>query len=71
MPDRYLSPYSTHSSHSSYSSTFMTEVKSLKNIDGAVGFIFSRCGITKDAENYCKIKGDCLVKKRSGWNQGS
>lgn len=33
------------------------EVKKLENIDGAVGFIFSRSGFTKEAENYCKEKG--------------
>ena len=34
-----------------------TEVKKLENIDRVVGFIFSRCGFTKEAENYCKMKG--------------
>jgi hypothetical protein len=33
------------------------EVKKLENIDRAVGFIFSRSGFTKDAEDYCKEKG--------------
>jgi hypothetical protein len=33
------------------------EVKKLENIDRAVGFIFSRCGFTKDAEDYCQQKG--------------
>ncbi|MGD2092983.1 MAG: hypothetical protein PVH61_42870 [Candidatus Aminicenantes bacterium] len=33
------------------------EVKKLENIERAVGFIFSRCGFTKDAEDYCKEKG--------------
>ena len=32
-------------------------VKKLENIDRAVGFIFSRGGFTKDAEDYCKEKG--------------
>jgi hypothetical protein len=32
-------------------------VKKLENIERAVGFIFSRCGFTKDAEDYCKEKG--------------
>jgi hypothetical protein len=32
-------------------------VKKLENIDRAVGFIFSRTGFTKDAEDYCKEKG--------------
>jgi hypothetical protein len=32
-------------------------VKKLENIDRAVGFIFSRSGFTKDAEDYCKEKG--------------
>ncbi|MFC2145780.1 hypothetical protein ACFLRT_00295 [Acidobacteriota bacterium] len=33
------------------------QVKKLENIDRAVGFIFSRSGFTKDAENYSKKKG--------------
>jgi hypothetical protein len=33
------------------------EVKKLENIDRAVGFIFSRCGFTKDAQAYCRQKG--------------
>ena len=33
------------------------EVKKLENIDRAVGFIFSRCGFTKEADTYCKEKG--------------
>jgi hypothetical protein len=33
------------------------EVKKLENIDRAVGFIFSRCGFTKDAQAYCREKG--------------
>ena len=32
-------------------------VKNLENIERAVGFIFSRGGFTKDAEDYCKMKG--------------
>ncbi|MCP4156732.1 MAG: hypothetical protein GY757_53960, partial [bacterium] len=32
-------------------------VKKMNNVDPAVGFIFSRAGFTKDAENYCKKKG--------------
>jgi hypothetical protein len=32
-------------------------VKKFENIDRAVGFIFSRSGFTKDAEDYCKEKG--------------
>ncbi len=32
-------------------------VKKLENIDRAVGFIFSRSGFTKDAQDYCKEKG--------------
>ncbi|MGD2085816.1 MAG: hypothetical protein PVH61_06490 [Candidatus Aminicenantes bacterium] len=35
----------------------LAEVKKLENIDRAVGFIFSRCGFTEEAENYCKEKG--------------
>jgi len=33
------------------------EVKKLENIDRVMGFIFSRCGFTKDAEDYCQQKG--------------
>ena len=32
-------------------------VKKLENIERAVGFIFSRCGFTQEAEEYCKEKG--------------
>jgi len=32
-------------------------VKKQENIDRAVGFIFSRCGFTKEAEDYCREKG--------------
>jgi hypothetical protein len=34
-----------------------SELKKLENIDRVVGFIFSRSGFTKDAEDYCKEKG--------------
>ena len=33
------------------------EVKKLEQIDRAVGFIFSRCGFTKEAETYCRELG--------------
>jgi hypothetical protein len=33
------------------------QVKNLENIERAVGFIFSRGGFTKEAEDYCKEKG--------------
>jgi hypothetical protein len=33
------------------------EVKKQESIDRAVGFVFSRCGFTTDAEDYCKEKG--------------
>ncbi|MCP4150955.1 MAG: hypothetical protein GY757_24625 [bacterium] len=32
-------------------------VKELEKIERAVGFIFSRCGFTKEAEDYCRSKG--------------
>jgi hypothetical protein len=32
-------------------------VKKLENIERAVGFIFSRSGFTKEADEYCKTKG--------------
>ena len=35
----------------------MTEVKKLEKIDRAVGFVFSRCGFTAEAEEYCREKG--------------
>jgi hypothetical protein len=34
-----------------------SEVKKFENIERAVGFIFSLCGFTKEAEDYCKEKG--------------
>jgi hypothetical protein len=41
------------------------EMKKLENIDRAVGFIFSRCGFTKDAQAYCQQKGiACSEDKR-------
>jgi hypothetical protein len=33
------------------------EVKKLENIERALGFIFSRSGFTKEAEEYCREKG--------------
>ncbi|MCP5051087.1 MAG: hypothetical protein GY940_28240 [bacterium] len=33
------------------------EVKKIENLDRVVGFIFSRSGFTKEAENYCREKG--------------
>jgi hypothetical protein len=33
------------------------DVKKMENIDRAVGFVFSRCGFTKEAEDFCKEKG--------------
>ena len=33
------------------------QVKNLENIERAVGFIFSRGGFTKEADQYCKTKG--------------
>jgi hypothetical protein len=35
----------------------LEKLKKLENIERAVGFIFSRCGFTKEAEDYCKLKG--------------
>jgi hypothetical protein len=37
--------------------TKFAEVKKLENVDRAVGFIFSRSGFTKEAEDYCRKKG--------------
>jgi hypothetical protein len=42
------------------------EVKKLENIDRAVGFIFSRCGFTKEADQYCKTKG-IACSEDEGW----
>lgn len=33
------------------------EVKEFENIDRAVGFIFSRSGFTKEADEYCRLNG--------------
>ena len=33
------------------------EIKKRENLERVVGFIFSRSGFTKDAEDYCKEKG--------------
>ena len=33
------------------------EVKKYENLDRVVGFIFSRCGFTEEAEQYCIEKG--------------
>jgi hypothetical protein len=45
-------------------------VKKLENIERAVGFIFSRSGFTKDAEEYCRKKGiACSEDER--WLEGS
>ncbi|HLP46399.1 MAG TPA: hypothetical protein VK469_10645 [Candidatus Kapabacteria bacterium] len=35
----------------------MAEVKKLEKVDRVVGFIFSRCGFTTEAEAYCREKG--------------
>ncbi|HLP44848.1 MAG TPA: hypothetical protein VK469_02820, partial [Candidatus Kapabacteria bacterium] len=35
----------------------MSEVKKFEKVDRAVGFIFSRCGFTTEAEAYCQEKG--------------
>jgi hypothetical protein len=35
----------------------MAELKKLEKVDRAVGFIFSRCGFTPEAEAYCRKNG--------------
>jgi hypothetical protein len=35
----------------------LAEIKKHENIERAVGFIFSRCGFTEEAEEYCREKG--------------
>ena len=37
--------------------TKFVAVNKLENIDRAVGFIFSRSGFTKEAEDYCRERG--------------
>jgi hypothetical protein len=34
----------------------LTEVKKIEGIDRAIGFIFSACGFTSEAETYCREK---------------
>ncbi len=43
-----------------------SEVKKLENVDRAVGFIFSRGGFTKEADQYCKTKG-IACSEDEGW----
>lgn len=38
----------------------LAEVKKHENLSRATGFIFSRCGFTKESETYCKQKGIAL-----------
>jgi hypothetical protein len=33
------------------------EIKTIENLDRVIGFIFSRSGFTKEAENYCRERG--------------
>ncbi len=41
------------------------QIKKIENLERAVGFIFSRSGFTKEAENYCKERGiACSEDKR-------
>jgi hypothetical protein len=41
------------------------EIEKMENLDKVVGFIFSRSGFTKEAEDYCKEKGiACSEDKR-------
>jgi len=35
----------------------LAKIKKIENLERAIGFIFSRKGFTKDAEDYCKEKG--------------
>jgi hypothetical protein len=41
-----------------------SEVKRLEKIDRAIGFIFSRSGFTKEAQDYCKEKGIACSEDR-------
>ncbi|MCP4149026.1 MAG: hypothetical protein GY757_14860 [bacterium] len=45
-----------------------TEVKKIEKITRAVGFVFSRCGFTEEAENYCRQKG-IAVSEDEKWLQ--
>ena len=48
----------------------LAEVKKIENIERVQGFIFSRSGFTKEAEDYCKEKGiACSEDER--WLEGS
>jgi hypothetical protein len=41
------------------------EIKKIENLERAIGFIFSRSGFTKEAEDYCRQKGiACSEDKR-------
>jgi hypothetical protein len=33
------------------------EIKKVENLERVIGFIFSRKGFTKEAEDYCKERG--------------
>ncbi|UCH94811.1 MAG: hypothetical protein JSV88_31760 [Candidatus Aminicenantes bacterium] len=45
-------------------------VKKLENIERLVGFIFSRCGFTKEAGAYCSEKGIACSEDEK-WLEGS
>jgi hypothetical protein len=45
-------------------------VKKLENIDRAVGFIFSRCGFTREAEEYCREKGIACSEDKKWLDSG-
>jgi hypothetical protein len=47
------------------------EVKKRENIERAVGFIFSRSGFTKDAEEYCREKGIACSEDERWLESGS
>jgi hypothetical protein len=43
----------------------LREVKKLENVDLALGFIFSRSGFTKEAEDYCQERGIAVSEDES------
>lgn len=40
------------------------DVKEIENIARAQGFIFSRCGFTREAEEFCRQKGIACSKNK-------
>ncbi|MCP4152307.1 MAG: hypothetical protein GY757_31510, partial [bacterium] len=47
----------------------LSAIKNMENIERAVGFIFSLCGFTKEAEVYCRKKG-IVCSDNENWLEG-